>query len=57
MRAWALVEVGDAEAVDLFLQEEDARRTLDECLRDEPDWVGTLYVEPVEIDERDASLN
>jgi hypothetical protein len=25
--------------------------------RDEPDWAGLLYVEPVELDERDVSKN
>jgi hypothetical protein len=55
MRAFALVEVGDREAIDLFLREEDARRALAECLRDEPDWAGLLYVAPVELDERNVS--
>jgi hypothetical protein len=55
MRAFALVELGDSEAIDLFLREEDARQALEECLRDEPDWVGTLYVEAVELNERDVS--
>jgi hypothetical protein len=44
VRAYALVELGDSEAIDLFLREEDARRALDEALRDEPDWIGLLYV-------------
>ena len=57
MRAYALVELGDSEAIDLFLWEEDARRALAECLRDEPAWVGALYAEPIELDERDASPN
>jgi hypothetical protein len=38
-----------------------ARKThderLEECLRDEPDWAGVLYVEPVELDEGDVSAN
>jgi hypothetical protein len=57
MRAYALVEFGDPEAVDLFLREEDARRALDGLLRDEPDWAGMFYVAPVELDERDVSAN
>ena len=57
MRAYALVELGDSEAIDLFLREEDARRALEEALRDEPDWIGLLYVEPIEPDERDLSAN
>ena len=60
MRAWALNELGDSEAIDLFLQEEEAERALAECCRDEPDWKATLSVEPVEpveLDERDVSPN
>jgi hypothetical protein len=52
-----LVELGDAEAIDLFLREEDARRALQDILSDEPDWVGLFYVEPVELDDRDLSAN
>lgn len=51
MRAFALVELGDSESIDLFLREEDTRRALEDALRDEPEWVGVLYVEPVELDE------
>ena len=29
-RAYALVELGDSESIDLFLREEDARRALDD---------------------------
>ena len=57
MRAYALVELGDSEAIDLFLREEDALQALEECLHDEPHWVGLLKVEPVELDERDVSAN
>jgi hypothetical protein len=34
VRAFALVELGDSEAIDLFLREEDAERALEECLQD-----------------------
>jgi hypothetical protein len=37
VRAYALVELGDAEAIDLFLREEDARAALEDALRDELD--------------------
>jgi predicted ATPase len=37
MRAYALVELGDSEAIDVFLREEDAVRALEEALGDEPD--------------------
>ena len=57
MRAYALIELGDSESIDLFLREEDARRALEDILSDEPDWAGRLYGEPVELDERDMSAN
>ncbi len=57
MCAYALVELGDSEAIDLFLREEDAERALGDAVRDEPSWVGQLSVEPVELDERDVSVN
>jgi hypothetical protein len=49
--------VGDSEAIDLFLREEDAEAALEDALRDEPGWAGTLSVEPVELDEREMSAN
>jgi hypothetical protein len=55
MRAWALVELGDSEAIDLFLQQQDAERALADCLRDKPEWIGTRRVEQVELDEREPS--
>jgi hypothetical protein len=45
------VELGDREAIDVFLRGEDAFAALADCLRDEPDWAGLLYVEPIELDE------
>jgi hypothetical protein len=30
---------------------------LEDALRDEPGWAGTLSVEPVELDEREMSAN
>ena len=53
----SLVELGDSEAIDLFLREEDARTALEDAIRDEPEWAGLLYVKPVELDERDVSAN
>jgi hypothetical protein len=49
MRLYALVEAGDPEAIDVYLFEQDARRALEDCLRDEPDWQGRLRVEEVEL--------
>jgi hypothetical protein len=57
VRAYALVELGDSEAIDLFVREEDAQAALEDALRDEPGWAGTLSVEPVEFYERAASTN
>jgi len=57
MRAFALVELGDSEAIELFLREEDTERALEEVLLDEPSWTSTLYVEAIELDERDLSAN
>jgi hypothetical protein len=39
----------DPEAIDLFLTEEDVRRALEDCPRDEPQWRGLLRVEKVEL--------
>jgi hypothetical protein len=51
MRAWALVELGDSKAVDVFVKREEAFDALEDALRDEPDWAGALYVVPIELDE------
>jgi hypothetical protein len=56
VRAYALVEIGDSEAIDL-LREEDAEAALADVLRDEPGWTCALIVEEVELDERDVSAN
>ena len=52
MRAFALAEIGDSEAIDVFLRREDAWAALAEILEDEPDWAGSLFVVPIELDER-----
>jgi hypothetical protein len=57
MRAYALLELGDSEAIDLFLREEDARAALEDALRDGPGWAGTPSVQPIDVDERDVSAN
>lgn len=52
------MELGDSESIDLFLREEDARRAaLEDALRDEPDWVGLLYVAAIDLDETGVSVN
>lgn len=58
MRPYALTELHDPQAIELFITEEDAQRALEDCLRDEPQWRGRLWVEEVELDEAAAaSLN
>jgi hypothetical protein len=48
VRAYALVEHGDTEAVDVFLRLEDAEAALADCLVDEPEWKDVLRVVPIE---------
>jgi hypothetical protein len=57
MRAWALVELGDHEAIDVFVRKEDALKALEDACTDEPQWAGTLFVASIELDERDVSAN
>jgi hypothetical protein len=55
VRAWALVEIGDDQAVDVFVRREGAFHALADSVRDEPSWARTLLVVPNELDERDMS--
>jgi hypothetical protein len=57
MRLYALVEADDPEAIDVFVSEEDARRALEDCLRDEPGWRGLLRVEEIEFSSTTESAN
>jgi hypothetical protein len=56
VQLYALVEAGDPEAIDVFLCAEDARRALEDCLKDEPEWRGLLRVDEVEL-EASAHVN
>ena len=56
MRLYALTELHDPEAIELFITEDDARRALEDCLRDEPGWRGRLEVTEVELDQEPTSL-
>jgi len=56
MRAWALVEMGDRAAIDVFLSRDEAEQALADCLRDEPQWQGLLHVEEIELEVL-SSLN
>jgi hypothetical protein len=49
MRWYALIEVGNPEAIDVFPRPDDAERALEDCLRDEPEWRGLLRVEEIEF--------
>ena len=49
LRLYALTELHDPEAIEFFIAEEDAKRALDDCLGDEPDWQGLLWVEEIEL--------
>jgi len=57
VRAYALVEIGDDQAVDVFVRRDDAFAALGDAIKDEPDWAGILYVVPIELDEREVSPN
>jgi hypothetical protein len=45
VRAWALVELGDHEAIDVF-RKEDALKALEDTVSDEPHWIDNLLVTP-----------
>jgi hypothetical protein len=57
VRAYALVDLGDRLAVDVFLRREDAFAAVEDAVADEPEGAGLLYVAPIELDERELSLN
>jgi hypothetical protein len=51
VRAYALVEVGDVQAVDVFLRREDAFAALEDAIKDKPNWAEILFVVPIELEE------
>ena len=55
MRLYALTELHDPEAIELFISEADAKRALEDCLRDELDWCGLLRLEEIELSGADLS--
>jgi hypothetical protein len=57
VRLYTLTELHGPEAIELFITEEDARRALEDCRRDEPQWSGRLEVTEVELDHEHTSLN
>jgi hypothetical protein len=50
-------QLGDHLAVDVFVRKEDAFDALNDAVSDEPAWGDLLYVQPIELDERDVSPN
>jgi hypothetical protein len=57
VHAWTLVEIGDDQAVDVFVRQEDAFPALEDAVSDEQSWARTLLVVPIELDEREISSN
>ena len=57
MRLYALIEAGDPEAIDVYVREEDARRALEDCLRDEPGWSGLLGAQQIELSANETAPN
>jgi hypothetical protein len=57
MRAYALAEIGDRLAVDVFVRKEDAFQALDDAVNDERQWAGMLFVARIELDESKTSEN
>lgn len=58
MRLYAITELHDPEAIEIFITEEGRTpRALEDCLRDEPQWRGRLEVTEVELDHEHTSLN
>lgn len=57
MRLYALTELHDPEAIELFISEQDAHRALEDCLRDESAWRGVLEVQEIELDHEHTSFN
>lgn len=57
MRLYALAELHDPQAIELFITEEDARRALDECLQDQAESRGVLEVKEIALDHERTSLN
>jgi hypothetical protein len=57
MRAWALVELGDHEAIDVFVRKEDALKALEMPSAMSRNGVARLLVVPIELDDSNTSEN
>ncbi len=51
MRLFVLVDCSLPEPVELYARREEAERTLEELLRDEPGWESLLSIEEIELAE------
>jgi hypothetical protein len=56
MEAYALAELGERLAVDVFVRREDAFAALQDAVTHEPDWAATLFIAAIEL-EQEFSLN
>jgi hypothetical protein len=56
VEAYALAELGERLAVDVFVRREDAFAALDDALTHEPQWAATLFIAAIEL-EQEFSLN
>ena len=57
MRVYALVELGDEEAIDVYLRRETRSPRWRTASKTNQTGRGLLYVEPIELDERAMSPN
>jgi hypothetical protein len=57
MRLYALTELHDPDAIELFFTKEDARRAFEDCPRDEPGWRELLHVEEIEFSSASECAN
>jgi hypothetical protein len=57
MRLFALVEAGHRQAIDVYLRVEDAERELEECLSDEPQWLGLLREDEIQLSAGQTLVN
>jgi hypothetical protein len=56
VEAYALAELGERLAVDVFVRREDAFAALQDALTHEPEWAATLFVAAIEL-EQEVCLN
>jgi hypothetical protein len=57
VRAYALAELGDRLALDVFIRREDAFAALEDAAEEERATAGMLFVAPIELDTSELSAN